>query len=261
MDINECVDANPCGEGEVCVNRIGAAAECACAPGFVATEDGTCLSACGNGQRVIGEQCDDGNLEDDDGCSADCQVEHGWACFEVDGDRSECEFTCGDGFLDHHEECDWGEDDNSDTEPDACRSTCRAASCGDGVLDTGEECDDGLANSDLSAGACRTACVRAFCGDGVLDEGERCDPGGGPDVGEDACQGGCTPDAGPGGPDAGPAVDAGRGTPDGGAPDAGGMETSKSGGCGCAAPGRSGAPMGPAAFALAAAVAILRRRR
>ena len=49
---------------------------------------------------------------------------------------------CGDGHLDEGEECDSGPA-NSDTKPDACRTSCRKASCGDGVPDTGEACDDG----------------------------------------------------------------------------------------------------------------------
>jgi cysteine-rich repeat protein len=37
-------------------------------------------SICGNGTRDAGESCDDGNLEDGDGCAADCVLEHGWGC-------------------------------------------------------------------------------------------------------------------------------------------------------------------------------------
>jgi cysteine-rich repeat protein len=49
---------------------------------------------------------------------------------------------CGDGRVTGAEECDDG-DANSDSEADACRSNCFAASCGDGVVDSGEACDDG----------------------------------------------------------------------------------------------------------------------
>ncbi|MFH2006957.1 MAG: MYXO-CTERM sorting domain-containing protein [bacterium] len=55
---------------------------------------------------------------------------------------------CGDGDQNvAGEECDDGQD-NSDTEPDACRTDCLPAACGDGVLDTGEECDDGNDSED-----------------------------------------------------------------------------------------------------------------
>ncbi|MCA9770950.1 MAG: DUF4215 domain-containing protein, partial [Myxococcales bacterium] len=51
---------------------------------------------CGDGNLDAGEQCDDGNVVDNDGCSATCQVEVGGGC--------------GDGVLDliNLEECDDG---------------------------------------------------------------------------------------------------------------------------------------------------------
>jgi len=38
------------------------------------------LSTCGNGRVEGGEQCDDGNLTDGDGCGGGCVVERGWSC-------------------------------------------------------------------------------------------------------------------------------------------------------------------------------------
>jgi len=42
--------------------------------------------SCGDARVTDGEQCDDGNTADGDGCSASCQVEalHGWFCSEGD---------------------------------------------------------------------------------------------------------------------------------------------------------------------------------
>jgi len=85
-------------------------------------------------------------------------------------------FQCGDGFVDGGEECDNGAD-NSDSQPDACRTDCTLASCGDEVVDTGEQCDNGAANSDSEPNACRTDCALAGCGDRVVDTGEQCDNG------------------------------------------------------------------------------------
>ena len=50
-------------------------------------------------------------------------------------------------------------------------AACAVSRCGDGFLDraAGEECDDGGRNSDTAPDACRTTCKRARCGDGVLD--------------------------------------------------------------------------------------------
>lgn len=51
---------------------------------------------------------------------------------------------CGDGIVNQsEEECDNGEQ-NSNTEPNACRENCLFPSCGDAIIDTlTEECDDG----------------------------------------------------------------------------------------------------------------------
>jgi hypothetical protein len=83
---------------------------------------------------------------------------------------------CGNGVLDTGEECDDGTA-NSDSEPDACRTTCVSPVCGDGIADSGESCDLGAANSDDAADGCRTSCELPACGDGVVDSGEHCDLG------------------------------------------------------------------------------------
>jgi cysteine-rich repeat protein len=60
--------------------------------GMVSME--VCSSLCGNGRhddsRYTGlhEACDDGNIEDGDGCSSTCSIEPGWGCTTRNG-------TCG----------------------------------------------------------------------------------------------------------------------------------------------------------------------
>lgn len=93
---------------------------------------------------------------------------------------------CGDGTIDEGEECDEGSN-NDDTQPDACRTSCRAPSCGDGVVDRGESCDEGAANGDDAT--CRTNCALASCGDGRVDPGEQCDDGEANDDGAVRCWG------------------------------------------------------------------------
>jgi len=81
-----------------------------------------------------------------------------------------------------------GDDGPSDVEPDGDGPDER---CGDGVVQSelGEECDDGDDNSDTDPDACRTDCVLPSCGDGVTDSGEECDDGN--DVDNDECSNGC----------------------------------------------------------------------
>jgi cysteine-rich repeat protein len=87
--------------------------------------------------------------------------------------------VCGDGQVTGGETCDDGPA-NSDSEPDACRTSCRAATCGDGVLDSSEVCDDGnLEDGDACSADCAHGDDRA--GDCGCDATPRTPvPGGGP---------------------------------------------------------------------------------
>jgi cysteine-rich repeat protein len=130
-----------------------------CSSGCAA--EGYTVAICGDGTLTEGEECDDGNATDGDGCSMMCESEQGAA-------------LCGNGTLEDGEECDNAEQ-NSDTTPNACRTTCRSAMCGDSVVDVTETCDEGDENSAVIADRCRPDCQPARCGDGVRDTGESCD--------------------------------------------------------------------------------------
>ncbi len=117
---------------------------------------------CGNGTVEPGEECDDGNPENDDGCTVLCTFPR-----------------CGDGLLDRStEECD-----DRNAEPgDGCDPNCwrEGAICGNGTLEaTGpwpEECDDGNLNDyDGCSGRCFIEVAR--CGDGIRMGSEECDDG------------------------------------------------------------------------------------
>lgn len=121
---------------------------------------------CGNRILEAGESCDDGNLNDFDGCPTTCMSA-----------------VCGDGFVwTGVEECD---DGNSD-EADACLSSCVWASCGDGVTQAGiEQCDDA---NDVESDACTSLCRLATCGDGFVQAGvEACDDKGGTSICDTDC--------------------------------------------------------------------------
>jgi cysteine-rich repeat protein len=67
-------------------------------------------------------------------------------------------------------------------------------SCGNGIVEPDEQCDDGTANSDSQADACRTSCREPVCGDMVTDGKEQCDDGNG--WGGDGCDQDCVTEEG-----------------------------------------------------------------
>ncbi|CAD8045498.1 unnamed protein product [Paramecium primaurelia] len=43
-------------------------------------QDDQCVNICGDGIKVQNEQCDDGNIDNNDGCNQQCQIEEGYQC-------------------------------------------------------------------------------------------------------------------------------------------------------------------------------------
>jgi fibro-slime domain-containing protein len=146
-----------------------------------------------------GEQCDDGNTTDGDGCTHDCKVEDGWAC-PTPGAKCVQVKPCGDARVSDAEQCD----DGNSKDGDGCSATCRvekgwvcptagakcmAAKCGDGTIAGSEQCDDGNSkDGDGCSAKCRLepgwfcptvgqACKRSVCGNGVPEGDEACDDG------------------------------------------------------------------------------------
>lgn len=103
-------------------------------------------SYCGDGKvdpegdidSAFGEECDDGDLLNDNACTNLCVLQ-----------------SCGDGFIDlEQEECDAG----GVFEGTGCDADCKCSldACGDGELGLGEECDDGnTANRDGCSACCQ----------------------------------------------------------------------------------------------------------
>ncbi len=122
-----------------------------CPPRTVCAMDGNRCDPedCGDGilDRLNGEVCDDGNLDDGDLCSADCRVLE----------------NCGNGKLDPGELCDA-------TAPDSirmCGTDCQPlANCGDGEVNSGEDCDEGIDGIQRSTPTCNADCSVPWCGDG-----------------------------------------------------------------------------------------------
>jgi len=157
---------------------------------------------CGNGAIDRGEECDDGNLKDFDGCSSLCYLETGFCSdgtlqialgeqcddgnrVSGDGCSDACLLEevagipiCGNGIVDEFEECDDGNKVNFD----GCSAVCllEAGSCGDGILQRalGEQCEPSLHSASLPfecSAACRYRSL--FCSDSKIDPGEECDFG------------------------------------------------------------------------------------
>ena len=167
--------------GSLCKHTHKQASTCR----LVACGDGL-MDASDDGTRV--EECDDGNSEDGDGCSAACAVEHGARCEATKpGAKSTCNVVrCGDGKIQQSadgsvkEECD----DDNDKDDDGCSSSC--------TVQPGYTCEDHPRRG--------SRCRRVTCGDQARDRSydgsveEACDDGN--DVGSDGCSAQCSVEEG-----------------------------------------------------------------
>jgi cysteine-rich repeat protein len=94
------------------------------------------LEPCGDGVTNRGEECDDGNMTEGDGCESDCTLTRA---------------VCGDNRVSSGEACD----DGNLADGDGCDSNCTLTGCGNGVVTEGETCDDGNAtNGDGCSSSC-----------------------------------------------------------------------------------------------------------
>lgn len=122
---------------------------------------------CGNGKIESGEQCDDGNTNDNDGCSSSCQIESGWSC---SGQPSSCSPICGDGEVKGNEQCDLGS--NNGQSGSCCTSTCKFVSSGTVCRLAAGECDE----AEYCKGDSATCPENAFKDSGTpcTDDGNQC---------------------------------------------------------------------------------------
>ena len=176
---------------------------------------------CGDGARSADEECDDGGVANNDGCSSQCTMETGWTCSGVLCGRSQCSGVCGDGIRTSDEACD----DSNVNNADGCSAMCTLecgytldpsddssliSACGNGAQSPGEYCDDGNtvggdgcdASCNIEDGfhcvfvPCEESICDGRCGDGVMqsDKDETCDDNG--IVNGDGCSDECTVECG-----------------------------------------------------------------
>ncbi len=197
----DCSDLNPCNGEEKCT------ADNACEVGESLADgeacgnerscwNGLCLSdICGDGAQQVSEECDDGNLVADDGCTPYCK----FTCLSTDDTRDcsggdlcsgsatcdDATHTCSGSALPDQTDCallDGGG-------PGWCiKGVCVPAACGDGVSSGDEQCDEGEDNGAPGSG-CSIDCLITQCGNGTIEAGEQCDDKNLLDL--DGCDDGC----------------------------------------------------------------------
>jgi len=150
---------------------------------------------CGDSVLAISEECDDGNDEPADGCTARCEVEANYIC-SIPGELCISTVVCGDALVNGGETCDDGNSlagdgcgDDCEIEPGyqcpAPGAACRSAECGDGVVAGFEECDFGMQSIDgctdcfiVDGYDCDGGdCAQTRCGNGAVERGEQCEDG------------------------------------------------------------------------------------
>ncbi|MBP7823351.1 DUF4215 domain-containing protein, partial [Candidatus Gracilibacteria bacterium] len=147
---------------------------------------------CGDGKKEGTEQCDDGNTNNNDGCSNACRLpvcgnniregaeecddgnnRNGDACTSLCRNAG-ASSVCGNGIREGAEECDDGNTNNND----GCSNACRLPVCGNNIREGAEECDDGNnRNGDACTSLCRNAGASSVCGNGIREGAEECDDG------------------------------------------------------------------------------------
>ena len=182
-----CPGANPCTihqyfDGLACQECDDSCASCpsdsqcsACAKGLdYNLETHQCeVAVCGDGKVNAGEQCDDGNLFDGDGCSTECTIEFGWYCPSSGGS---CYSICGDNVRASNEECDDGNNANED----GCSYDCKVEPgyyCtvpatpgpffGGAYKETCSLCDNSFCTKCLDATTCAECTTGKFLDDGT----------------------------------------------------------------------------------------------
>jgi|GEM_PF-3560102 len=131
-----------------------------------------CEPQCGDGLVQYDEDCDDGNIGDDDGCASACIVEFGWFCT---GEPSICVPDCNGNEVDDALDLSGGMsgDCNSNDVPDECDAGETSLDCNTDIIP--DECQ--LVDNDCDGNSVPDDCQPDSDLDTVIDPCDIC-PGG-----------------------------------------------------------------------------------
>ena len=171
-------DTVPQTGGEECDGGSACSSSCLSVGNPTACSSTVTTNCCGNDIAEAGEECDDGDSSNANGCSSVC----------LNNGSAKAVTTCGDGRVDQStntggEDCD----DGNSVSGDGCSSVCldeggatvsgTYSTCGNGSKQTGEDCDD---NNVTDGDGCSSVCLyegasicRYECEDGI-DAGQNC---------------------------------------------------------------------------------------
>lgn len=204
---SDCDDGNVCNGTETCGSTKKCVAGTKAADGTTCTVTGetgnhyctagNCTkSRCGDGvvDTTAGEECDDGNSVNGDGCQDDCK----YTC-KADADCDDGKLCTGKETCDTtSHKCNAGANaangtacstESTCTSGDCvCRTgTCVPVGCGNGVVDAGEQCDDG---NTVDGDGCDTNCTFSCVDNTKCDNGSVCDGAETCDVATHTCKAG-----------------------------------------------------------------------
>ena len=167
-----------------------------CDPSIAGPGPWKCKGTGPNGVCQQGEQCDDGNTIEGDGCDSNC-TKSGCGNGITVGPQEECD--AGSPAIDGSKP---GNDDKSGTATppgSKCDTHCLLKNCGNHRIEGGELCDDGNSfnndgcDTDPSAIPAVGICLGSGCGNGIVNMAEMmADPNGGCDDGNTVSGDGCS---------------------------------------------------------------------